>query len=244
MMKKPGSAAANKVKKNLSLLFNFAIRRGDGITFNPACHAERRKENADGFYTWTEVDIARFEVRHPSGTKACLAFELALNAGAARQDLGAMGWANITDRTTWYGSEKTGVAARLPILLGLAAELRHMPKDQFLFVTHFGGFAYKATTFGNWFKDRAVEAGVTACGANSHGPRKAGATRLANHGATEWEFAAYLAHEDTKLAAKYVKMANRSILGASGMSRLGGTKMEQNLSNLAVGLDISADKSE
>ena len=244
MMKKPGPAAASKVKKNLSLQFNFAIRRGDGITFNPARHAERRKENADGFYTWTEVDIARFEARHPSGTKARLAFKLALNTCAARQDLAAMGWGNITDRTIWYARGKTGVMASLPILPGLAAELRHVPKDQFLFVTHSGGLVYKATTFGNWFKDRAVDAGVTAHGANTHGLRKAGATRLAKHGATEWEIAAYLAQEDTKLTAKYVKKANRSILGASGMSRLGGTKMEQNLSNFAVGLDISADKSK
>ena len=95
-----------------------------------------------------------------------------------------------------------------------------------------------------WFKDRAVKAGVTAHGANTHGLRKAGSTRLANHGATEWEIAANLAHENTKLTAKYIKKANRSILGASGMSRLGGTKMEQDLSNLAVRLDISADKSE
>ena len=92
-----------------------------------------------------------------------------------------------------------------------------MPKGQLLFVTYSGGLAYKATTFGNWLKDRAVESGVTANGANTHGLRKAGATRLANHGATEWEIAAYLAHEDTKLTSKYVKKANRSILGASGM---------------------------
>ena len=68
--------------------------------------------------------------------------------------------------------------------------------------------------------------------------------RLVNHRATVWEIAAYLAHEDTKLTAMYVNKANRLILGASGMSRLGGTKMEQNLSNLAVELDIIVGKSE
>lgn len=238
MMKKEGPSASNKVKKNLSLLFNFAIRRGDGATFNPARYAVRRKENADGFYTWTEADIGRFEARHPSGTKARLALELALNTGAARQDLAAMGWANIGQKTIRYARGKSGVVAELPILLGLAAELLHVPHDQFLFLTHSGGRAYKPTTFGNWFKDRAIEAGVTANGANTHGLRKAGATRLADHGATEWEIAAYLGHEDTTLTAVYVKKANRSRLGASGMARLSRTNPEQNLSNLSDRLDI------
>jgi len=170
--------------------------------------------------------------------------ELALNTGAARQDLAAMGWGNIKGNTIGYSRGKTSVSARLPILPELAAELSHVPREQPFILAHTGGCAYEETSLGNWFKDQAVKAGVTAKGANIHGLRKAGATRLAEHGATEWEIAAYLAHENTKLTAIYVKQANRSVLGASGMARLNRANPDQNLSNLSTGLDINTDKCE
>ncbi|MGY6704486.1 tyrosine-type recombinase/integrase [Roseinatronobacter sp.] len=54
----------------------------------------------------------------------------------------------------------------------------------------------------------------------AHGLRKAGATRLAEAGATEWEIASYLAHKDTKMAAIYVRKANRGKLADRGMGEL------------------------
>lgn len=83
---------------------------------------------------------------------------------------------------------------------------------------------------------------MTADSANIHGLRKAGATRLAEHGATEWEIASFLAHEDAKQAAIYVRKANRAKLGTSALAKLGGTKMEQNLSNPNKGLDKNDKK--
>jgi len=53
--KKSGPTAANTVKKNLSTLFNFAIKRDLRVTFNPARYADRRKENADDYHTWAEA---------------------------------------------------------------------------------------------------------------------------------------------------------------------------------------------
>ena len=59
--------------------------------------------------------------------------------------------------------------------------------------------------------------------------RKAGATRLAEAGATEWEVASFLAHEDSKTVAVYVRKANRARMASNGMARLGkisGTKSD------------------
>jgi hypothetical protein len=75
-----------------------------------------------------------------------------------------------------------------------------------------------------------------------HGLRKAGATRRAEHGATEWEIASFFAHEDTKQAAVYVRKANRDKLGSSALARLGRGKSEQALSNPGDGLDRSSEK--
>ena len=237
MSKKIGPTAANTVKKNLSMLFNFAIKRGMGITFNPARYADRLKENPDGYYTWTEDEIAQFLAFHGEGTKARLACLLILNTGAARQDVARMGWQNVKAGVISYRRGKTGVAADLPIMRDLQAELRHVPADQMIFVTHGQGLPYKPTTFGNWFKDQCRLAGLPHCSA--HGLRKAAATRLADHGGNEYEVMSLMAHSTPKEGATYTKKANRAKLNASGMAKVYGANTEQDLSNLGGRLDTT-----
>src|SRR5438445_8456204 len=74
----------------------------------------------------------------------------------------------------------------------IARRARPLPADRLLFLTHTGDRPYKATTFGNWFHDQCIAAALPHC--SSHGLRKAGATRLANAGATEMEIMAFLGH--------------------------------------------------
>ena len=235
MGKKSGPTAANTVKKNLSMLFNFAIKREMGVTFNPARYADRRKENADGYHTWTDQEIARFKEHHPTGSKARLAMMLFLWTGASRQDVAAMGWRNVQGDRITYRRGKTGIGADLPIHEELAAELAHVPRDQFLFVTHGNGLAYKPTTLGNWFKDQCKAAGNPLCSA--HGLRKSLATLMANAGKSPDEIRAVMAHKTNKEGATYTKKADRSRLADSGFVGLSSTEAEQKLSNLPVRLD-------
>ena len=243
MAKKDGPAAQNRVRKNLSMLFNYAIRL-ELIAANPVKGTDRVKHRTDGYHTWSEAEIARFLDCHGPGTKARLALLLALNTGAARQDLARMGWRNITGDRIAYRRGKTGVEADLPILPELAAELANVPRDQLLFITHSGGKPYVTASFGNWFKDQARAAGIDVPSGNTHGLRKAGATRLAEHGASEWEIASFLAHEDTKMAAVYVRKANRARLGTAAFARLDGAKQERKLSNPSERLDKGGQKNE
>ena len=235
MGKKSGPTAANTVKKNLSMLFNFAIKREMGVTFNPARYADRRKENADGYHTWTDQEIARFKEHHPTGSKARLAMMLFLWTGASRQDVAAMGWRNVQGDRITYRRGKTGIGADLPIHEELAAELAHVPRDQFLFVTHGNGLAYRPTTLGNWFKDQCKAAGNPLCSA--HGLRKSLATLMANAGKSPDEIRAVMAHKTNKEGATYTKKADRSRLADSGFVGLSSTEAEQKLSNLPVRLD-------
>ncbi len=85
--KKDGPTAANTVKKNLSMLYNFAAKSLDYDGVNPAKFAYRHKENRGGYHTWTEAEVQRFMTRHGPGTKVRLAILIALNTGMARQDL-------------------------------------------------------------------------------------------------------------------------------------------------------------
>jgi len=236
MSKKDGPQARNTVKKNMSMLFNHAAKKLGYIGPNPAKFAEKQKTNPDGYHTWTDAEVDRFLERHSPGSKARLVLLLALNTGMARQDLCRAGWQHVSHREgrarIAYKRAKTSVAADLPILPELAEELAALPKDRLLFVTQDARpIGYKPETLGNWFRDRCAEAKVPG---SLHGLRKAGATRLADAGATNWEIASYLAHKDTKQADIYTKKANRAKLADSGFAKL------DNVSNFPGSLDRKA----
>lgn len=240
MAKKTGPVAANTVKKNVSMLFNFAARKLGHTGPNPARFAERMKVNADGYHTWTDAEIDRFLARHPAGSKARLVLLLALNTGMSRTDLCRVGWQHVERKDgkarIAYKRAKTSIAADLPILPELAEELAILPKDRLLFIAQDGkAVGYKPETLGNWFRDRCAEAKVPG---SLHGLRKAGATRLADAGASNWEIASYLAHKDTKQADTYTKRANRAKLADSGFAKLA------NVSNLSDVLDRKAENAK
>lgn len=241
MARKVGAAAQNRVRKNLSMLFNYAIHL-EVIAANPVAGSERVKYDSEGFHTWSHAEIVRFLDYHGPGTKARRGLLLALNTGAARQDLCMIGWQNINGGRISYRRKKTGVEADLPILPELMAELALIPRSQMLFLPTQAGVAHTPEGFGNWFKECATAAGVNVPGGNVHGLRKAGATRLAENGATEWEIAAFLAHKDTKMAAVYVRKASRAKLGTAAIARLGGSKGERFLSNRSERLDKPCEK--
>lgn len=189
MAKKDGPSAANGVKKSVSMLFNFAPQKLDFDGPNPAKFAERLKENSGGYHTWTEEEVIRFLAQHGAGTKARMALLVALNTGMARQDLCRAGRDMLSVRDGRlrinYARGKTAVAADLPVLPELANEIARLPQEQSLFITKEKSWhPYKVTSFGNWFQKRCQEAGVPG---SIHGLRKAGATRLADAGASEWE---------------------------------------------------------
>ena len=228
-------AGANRLLKLLRRLCRFAIRKGVMVA-DPSIGIERYQENPDGFHTWTEDEIRQFETHYGLTSKAVMALRLILNTGAARQDVIRLGWQSVRDGRIGYRRGKTGGEVDLPILDELWEVLSPLPSDRLLFLTHGGAQAYKPETFANWFKDRCVAAGLLLC--SSHGLRKAGATRLADAGATELEIMSFLGHRTPDEARKYVKKFNRARLGDSGMAKVERAKREQGLSNQVERLDI------
>lgn len=228
-------AAANRQLKLLRRLCRFAIRRGL-ITTDPTIGVERYKENPDGFHTWTDDEIIRFEDHHGVGSTPVLALRLILCTGAARQDVIGLGWQSIKNGRIAYRRHKTGGDVDLPILDELHDVLEGLPKDRMLFITYRSGRPYKPETFGNWFRDQCVAAKLPPeCSA--HGLRKAGATRLANAGCTELEIMAFLGHTTPDEARTYVKKFNRAHLADTGMEKLVRAKGERGLSNQVARLD-------
>ena len=220
MEKKGGAEAANRLRKDLSQLFRFAAKRYAFKGQNPAMLADPRKIRSGGFHTWTDEEIAAYRATHPSGSKARLALELFLGTGAARQDAAALTCGNIRGNRLLYRRGKTEQEVDLPILPELARELAHLPATQMVLLAHESpGKSYAVAALGNAFRRWCNQADLPPrCSA--HGLRKAGARRLAEHGASEYEVMSFLGHASAKEASRYTAAANRANLATSGMARL------------------------
>ncbi len=234
MERKGGPAAANRLRKDLGQLYRFAAKRFGYKGQNPASLADPHKVKRGGYHTWTDAEIAQYRATFSTGTKQRLALEVLLATGASRQDAVALTRANIRGGRIAYRRGKTGEAVDLPILPELARELALLPSTQMVVLARNDGMRYAVESFGILFRRWCNEAGLPGCSA--HGLRKAGARRLAEAGATEFEVMSFLGHATAKEASRYVAAANRATLADSGMAKL-GVETRTKLSNLPARLD-------
>jgi site-specific recombinase XerD len=208
-------------KKAMRGFINFALSH-NWIKLDPLHQIKLTKMQSNGFHTWTEDQIAQYQTRHPSGTKARLALQLLLQTGAARCDMVRMGRQHVKNGTLSMRRLKTNVPFDIPLLPELVAELEIHPKDQLTFLTTEYGQSFTAAGFGNWFRDRCDEAGLKDCAA--HGLRKAAAVRHALNGATAPELMAWFGWTTLAEAQRYCEMASRITLAESAAAKMNANR--------------------
>lgn len=232
---KPG--AANNRRKYLSAMFGWAIE-AEHMKSNPARDVRRKKYATNGFYTWTLSDLTAFENRHPIGTKPRLALSLLLYLGVRRGDLVRLGETHAHPAMHDPLQESPGDAVRRvikfipnktryqrliesekPILPELEVILAASPRGTETFLETEFGKPFTAKGFGNWFRDRCDEAGLSKC--TAHGLRKIGATLCAEKGATDHQMMAIFDWSTPQQAAVYTRAAMRRKLAAGSMHMLG-----------------------
>src|SRR5262249_35078881 len=158
-------------------------------------------------------------MRHPAGSKARLALELALQTGHARADVVRMGRQHIKSGKLSMRRQKTKVQFDIPLLNDLIAELELHPKtEQLAFLTTEYGKPFSAAGFGNQFKDWCYQANLPHCSA--HGLRKAAAVRHALNGATAPELMAWFGWKTIGEAQRYIEEANRIRLAESAAAKM------------------------
>lgn len=215
--------AANGRVKALRQVLKWALQPRIGLVkANHARDVPYFKGRGDGFHTWTIDEVRRFAKRHPLGTKAHLALGLLLFTGVRRSDvvtLGrqmrrANGWLAFTEKKGAGRQPKRRELPVLPVLdrIIAASDLGNMT----FLVTEFDR-PFSGEGFGNWFRERCIEAGVPG---RAHGLRKAGATISAENGASEHMLMAIFGWDSPKQAALYTKKARRRKLAAAGMRYL------------------------
>lgn len=213
-------AAANNLLRMIKLLMRHAVEDG-WRKDDPTYGVRPIKNKTEGFHTWTEQEIERFEAKHALGTRARLAFDLLIYTGQRRSDVITMGWQHVDAGTLRVRQQKTGVALVLPIVTRLARSLDHASKDNLTFLLTAQGKPFTAAGFGNWFRDVVKEAGLgDHCAA--HGLRKAACRRLAEDGCSPHEIMSISGHRTLKEVERYTKAAGQARLAAAAMARGNG----------------------
>ncbi len=219
--------AANSRVRAIRAVFKWAVRKKglDGravVPHNPARDvAYLSSNNPSGFHTWTVEEVRRFEARHAIGTKARLALALLLFTGQRRSDITRFGRQHVRDGkiclTQFKGRNHRPKRLILPLLHSLQQVIDASPCGELTFLVNDFGRPFTDAGFGNWFRDRCVEAGVPG---RAHGLRKAGATIAANNGATAHQLMAIFGWDTLKMAEAYTRAADQERLANSAMHLL------------------------
>ena len=202
--------AANGRVKAIRRMYAWAME-AELVSVNPARDVTYKRRVSEGHHTWTEEEIAQFELRHPIGTKARLALALLAYTGVRRSDVVLLGRQHI--RHGWLkfvaqkGRNRKPVTVEMPIIAPLQRVLDAGPCGDLTFLMTDLGKPFTANGFGGWFRERCDEAGLPQCSA--HGLRKAGAALAAENGATLHELMAIFGWLTMKEAERYTQAARR-----------------------------------
>lgn len=215
MSDRPG--AANSLLARLKLLMKFAIEEGLRRD-NPAQGVRGFRMDGDGFHSWTDDEIAKFEATHAIGTRPRLAMALLLNTGQRRSDVVRMGHQHVSKGRIQVKQQKTGAHLWIPVHLDLVAIIAATPRDNLTFVTTAQGKPFSAAGFGNWFRECCDQADLPQCSA--HGLRKAAARRLAEAGCSNQQIKAITGHQTEAEVARYTRAAEQEMMAKQAMKAL------------------------
>ena len=220
-LKKGLPGAGNNRRKYLSAMLGWAVEAGH-MTANPARDVRKVKYATSGFHTWTIAEVAQFIERHPIGTKPYLALCLLLFTGMRSGDMVKLGrqhsWRGLIRFVPGKTKHVRTDISEKPILPPLAAAIEAGPVGDLTFLVTQYGKPFTTKGFGNWFRTRCNEAGLPQC--TAHGLRKAGATILAENGATTPQLMAIYDWSSPSQAEVYTRAANRTRLAGQAMPLL------------------------
>jgi integrase len=218
-------AAANNLLSLIRLLMRFAVEE-DWRRDDPTLGVRKIRFKTEGFHTWTEDEIKKFEAKWPVGTRERLAFALLLHTGQRRSDVIRMGRQHVRDRTIDVVQQKTGTRLALPLSFALREALAACPSDQLTFLVTKDGAPFTAAGFTNWFRD-SCNAAELPKGCSPHGLRKAAARRLAEAGCSASAIAAVTGHRTLSEVSRYTRAADQGRLAETAMEAVGRRKSNE-----------------
>jgi integrase len=232
--------AADRLLKMWRLLMDLAVAN-DWRPDDPTTGIKFINAQSDGWHTWTEDEVTKFEATHAPGSRARLAMTLMLYTGQRVSDAIQMGRQHVRDGMISVAQQKTSTRLWIKIHPKLAAELARVPAGQLHFLqTHYGR-PYTPKGFPQRMRVWCDQAGLPEC--TSHGLRKLMAVRLAEAGCSAPQIASITGHKSLQEVQRYIKAADQKRLMLEAMARLAGTEGEQNCLTSKNGGDTSDGKS-
>jgi integrase len=190
---------------------------------DPTIGVRGPKFKSAGFYSWSEEDIAKFEAKHPIGTRARLAFALLLYTAQRRADVVQLGRQHLRDGMLHVYQSKTSKPLVIPLHPELRAVLDATPAEHLTFLVTRDGKSFYPDAFTHWFKRKCQEAGLPAR-ATVHGLRKAACRRLAEAGCSASVIAAVSGHATLREVSRYTAAAEQTRLAQQGIEAMTRTK--------------------
>lgn len=203
------------------------------IISNPVDDAERTKApKTAGYHSWSEDEIARYQARHPLGTRAGLALEIILWTLQRRGDARLFGPEHMKGSQINFRASKTRRDVWLPAAPQLLEAINSMQRVglKTYLVTEYGKPFSKAG-FGNKMREWCDEAGLPHCSA--HGLRKAAARRGAEAGSSQQELKAMGGWSSDQEVATYTAAADQKRLAARGLGRVSDLDLANRSGKLA-----------
>lgn len=204
--------AANNLLKVLRRMLNLAVDVGM-IPTNPAIGMTAYPSKTKGFHTATDDDFALYEAKHPSGTKARMAYALLRYTTVRRGDVVLLGKQHVQNGRLKFCQSKTGYEVDIPIVPELWREIEKCDGMTFLLTEY--GKPFSAAGFGNRMRRWCDEAGLPQCSAHSF--RKGTSRELAEKGKTTNQIAAVTGHQTLKEVETYTRDASRRALADAAL---------------------------
>ena len=214
-----GQTAAYNMQKELQRLFTLALKL-DWIHKNPVSLAEKvGTRKLEGYYTWTEADIAKYQAHHALGTNARLALEIILWTGQRRGNAFEFGPRHIVNGKVKFQAIKGGTEMWLPVATDLRAAIDAMPAIGLqAYLLSEWGTPYTVNSFGNKMRDWCDEAGLPKC--TAHGLRKALGRRMAQVRLTDEQMMAVGGWRDAKQVRVYTAGVDQAELADGALAAI------------------------
>ncbi len=207
---------ANNFLKSMRAVWRWALDAEIAKT-DPTKEVPLLNPKSDGYHTWTEEEIERFEARWALGTRERLALDVLIYTGLRRGDAVRLGLQHVRDGWFKIKTEKTGREVEAPVLPALAESIAASPTGDLTFIVGERGRPRVKEGFGTWFRLACIEAGVPG---RAHGIRKAAASLLAERGASEDQLMAIFGWDDPAIARIYTRKARRKVMAGAAMAKL------------------------
>jgi integrase len=186
---------------------------------DPTHDVKRPRMASEGFRTWSEEDIAKFEAQHPVGSRARLALALLLYTAQRRSDVVRLGRQHVRDGVIEVRQQKTRAILAIPLHPTLVAILEATPSKHLTFLVTRDGKPFTPPGFTNWFREMCKLAGLPR-GLSAHGLRKAACRRLAEAGCSANVIAAVSGHVSLREIQRYTAAADQARMARTAIDTM------------------------